>query len=58
MKNQAKPFLKNAIILTAATIVITLCMREWGVAQILIVALVAALAGAQWVLWAYMRKNK
>lgn len=58
MKNQAKPFLKNAIILTAAAIVITLCMREWGVAQILIVALVAALAGAQWALWAYMRKNK
>lgn len=58
MKNQAKPFLKNAIILTAAAVLITVCMREWGVAQILIVTLVTALAGAQWALWAYMRKNK
>ncbi len=58
MKNQAKPFLKNAIILTAATVLIAVCMREWGVAQILIVALVALLAGAQWALWAYMRKTK
>lgn len=58
MRNQAKPFLKNAIILTAATVLIAVCMREWGVAQILIVVLVALLAGAQWALWAYMRKTK
>lgn len=58
MRNQAKPFLKNAIILTAAAALIAVCMREWGVAQILIVALVAALAGAQWALWVYMRKTK
>lgn len=58
MRNQAKPFLKNAIILTAATVLIAVCMNEWGVAQILIVVLVAALAGAQWALWAFMRKTK
>lgn len=57
MKNQAKPFLKNAIILTAAAVLIAVCMREWGVAQILIMALVAVLAGAQWALWIYMKKG-
>ena len=58
MKNQAKPFLKNALILTAALVLIVVCMREWGAAQILIVVLVAELAGAQWALWVYMRKTK
>ena len=58
MKNSAKPFLKNAVILTLALLLIILFMEEWGVPQVLIVVLVALLAAAQWALWAYMRKSK
>ena len=58
MKNSAKPFLKNAVILTLAMLLIVVFMEEWGTAQVLIVALVALLAAAQWVLWAYMRKSR
>jgi|GEM_PF-485926 len=58
MKNSAKPFLKNAVILTLALLLIIIFMEEWGVPQVLIVVLVALLAAAQWVLWAYMRKSK
>lgn len=57
MKNGAKAFLKNAILLTAADIVIILFMQQWGLAQVIIVLLVTLLAAGQWVLWAYMRKN-
>ena len=58
MRNQAKPFLKNAILLTIILGVIIFFMPEWGVAQVIIVLLVALLAGGQWVLWAYMRKSR
>ena len=58
MRNSAKPFLKNAVILTAAMLMIIVFMPEWGVAQVIIVLLVALLAAAQWLLWAYMRKTK
>lgn len=57
MKNGAKVFLKNAILLTVADIVIILFMQQWGLAQVIIVLLVTLLAVGQWVLWAYMRKN-
>lgn len=58
MKNQAKPFLKNAVLLTIILGVIIFFMPEWGVAQVIIVLLVALLAGGQWALWAYMRKSR
>lgn len=58
MRNSAKPFLKNAVILTAAMVMVIVFMPEWGVAQVIIVLLVALLAAAQWLLWAYMRKTK
>ena len=58
MRNQAKPFLKNAVLLTIILGVIIFFMPEWGVAQVIIVLLVALLAGGQWALWAYMRKSR
>ncbi len=58
MRNQAKPFLKNAVLLTIILGVIIFFMPEWGVAQVIIVLLVALLAGGQWALWAYMRKGR
>lgn len=58
MRNQAKPFLKNAILLTVILGVIIFFMPEWGVAQVIIVLLVALLAAGQWALWAYMRKGR
>lgn len=57
MNKQAKPFLKNAVILTVALGVVILFMEEWGVAQILIVLLVGLLATGQWLLWLYMKKH-
>ncbi len=58
MKNNAKPFLKNAVLLTVILGIIIFFMPEWGVAQVIIVLLVALLAGGQWALWAYMRKSR
>ena len=58
MKNNAKPFLKNAVLLTVILGVIIFFMPEWGVAQVIIVLLVALLAGGQWVLWVYMKKSR
>ena len=57
MNKQAKPFLKNAVILTVALGVVILFMEEWGVAQILIVLFVGLLATGQWLLWLYMKKH-
>lgn len=57
MNNTSKSFLRNAILLTIALAVIAIFMREWGAAQIIIVLLVAGLAGMQWFLFFYM-KNK
>ena len=53
----SKAFLKTAVILTLALIMICVFMPEWGVAQILIVALVALLAGLQWFLFFYLRNQ-
>ena len=47
MRNQAKPFLRNAVILTTALAVVGLLMNSWGVAQILIMALLAVLTAGQ-----------
>ena len=58
MKNSAKPFFKNALILTAVLVVVIIFMPEWGVAQIFIVLLVALLAAGQWALWVYMKRSK
>ncbi|MCI7690888.1 MAG: hypothetical protein MSR67_00660 [Oscillospiraceae bacterium] len=57
MNKTSKSFLKNAILLTIALVVIALFMREWGAAQIIIVLLVAGLAGMQWFLFFYMKKK-
>lgn len=58
MKKSTGIFLKNAVILTLALLVVIIFMPEWGVAQVIIVLLIALLAGGQWALWAYMRKTK
>lgn len=58
MDKTSKSFLRNAILLTAALAVICIFMREWGAAQIIIVLLVAGLAGMQWYLFFYMKKKK
>ena len=58
MNKNTKPFLRSGILLTAALAVICIFMPEWGVAQVLIVALVALLAAVQWLLFFYMKKQK
>ena len=58
MNNSAKPFLRNALLMTLADVMIILFMQEWGVAQIIIVLLVTLLAAGQWALWIYMRKPR
>ncbi len=57
MKN-AKGFFKSAIILTAALVLICICMPEWGVMQIVIVLLVSLLTGLQWFLVFYIKNIK
>lgn len=57
MKN-AKGFLRNAVILTAALVVICVFMPEWGGMQIIVVLLVAMLAGFQWFLFFYIKNVK
>lgn len=57
MNKTEKSFLRNAILLTAALAVICVFMREWGTAQIIIVLLVAGLAGMQWFLFFYVKKK-
>ena len=57
MKNTNKAFLKTAIILTGALAVICVFMPEGGAAQIIIVILVAMLAGLQWFLHFYLNKK-
>ncbi len=58
MNKNEKSFLRNAVILTLALLAIILFMPEWGAMQVVIVLLVAILAGAQWALFAYIKKNK
>ena len=57
MRNQAKPFLRNAVIMTIAAAVIALLLQSWGAVQVIIVILVALLAAGQWALYFYMRKH-
>ena len=58
MRNQAKPFLRNAVLLTIILGVIIFFMPEWGVAQVIIVLLVALLTAGQWALWIYIKKSR
>ncbi|MBQ9947275.1 MAG: hypothetical protein IJO91_02690 [Oscillospiraceae bacterium] len=58
MNKTSKSFLRNALLMTVADIVIILFMQEWGVAQVIIVLLVTLLAAGQWALWLYMRKGR
>ncbi|MDE7230573.1 MAG: hypothetical protein K2N56_08850 [Oscillospiraceae bacterium] len=53
----SKAFLKTAVILTATLVMICVFMPEWGAAQIIVVLLIALLAGFQWFLFFYMRKQ-
>ena len=57
MNKNRKAFLRNAVILTLALAVVIIFMEEWGAAQIIVVALVAVLAGGQWLLFGYMGKK-
>lgn len=50
-------FLKPAVILTLALVVICVFMPEWGLAQIIIIVLVALLAAFQWFLFFYLRND-
>ncbi len=58
MRNSSKPFFRNAVLMTVILGVIIVFMPQWGVAQVLIVLLVALLAGGQWALWLYIRKGR
>ena len=60
MKKQKRPgsnksFLRNAIILTLAFAMLCILMPEWGAAQVIVVILMALLAGFQWFLYFFMR---
>lgn len=57
MRNQAKAFLRNAVLMTIAAAVIAFMISSWGAAQIIIILLVALLAAGQWALYFYMRKH-
>ena len=57
MRNDSKPFLRNALIVTAATILIAVLMNRWGAAQIIIILLLALISAGQWALFFYMRKK-
>ncbi len=57
MKN-AKGFLRSAVVLTVALIVICVFMPEWGVMQAVIVLLVVLLTGLQWFLFFYTKNIK
>ncbi|MGN1423745.1 MAG: hypothetical protein ACI4XA_10235 [Oscillospiraceae bacterium] len=58
MNKNEKTFLRSAVILTLALLVIIFFMPEWGVMQVVIVLLVALLAGAQWALFVYIKRSK
>lgn len=51
-----KSFLRSAIILTLALIMLCVLMPEWGAAQIIVIVLMTLLAGFQWFLFFFMRK--
>ena len=58
MNKNEKAFLRSAVILTLSLLVIIFFMPEWGVMQVVIVLLVALLAGAQWALFVYIKRSK
>lgn len=57
MRKDAKPFLRNALILTVATVLVALLMNEWGAAQIIIIVLLVLISAGQWALFLYMKKK-
>ncbi len=57
MNKSAKSFLRNALLMTLADLIIIVSMPEWGAAQVIIALLVTLLAGGQWALWFYMKKG-
>lgn len=50
-----KSFMRNGIILTLALVMLCVLMPEWGAAQVIVVILVALLAGFQWLLYFFMK---
>lgn len=54
-QGNSKSFLRNAIILTLALAMLCILMPEWGAAQVIVIILVAVLAGFQWFLYFFMR---
>ena len=50
-----KSFLRNGIILSLAIVMLCILMPEWGVAQVIVIVLLAILDAFQWVLFFYMR---
>ena len=50
-----KSFLRNAIILSLALVMLCILMPEWGAAQVIVVVLMVFLAGFQWFLYFFMR---
>ena len=57
MNRNSRVFLRNAIIMTLATVAVILLMNSWGVAQVIISVLLALLSAGQWGLYIYMRKR-
>lgn len=57
MNRNSKVFLRNAVILSLATVIIILLMNSWGPAQVIISVLLALLSAGQWGLFIYMRKH-
>lgn len=58
MKKQGsnKSFLRNAVILTLALVMLCVLMPEWGAAQAAVVVLMSLLAGFQWFLYFFMKR--
>lgn len=58
MKKQGsnKSFLRNAVILTIALVMLCVLMPEWGAAQVAVVVLMSLLAGFQWFLYFFMKR--
>lgn len=50
-----KSFMRNGIVLTLALVMLCVLMPQWGAAQVIVIILVALLAGFQWLLYFYMK---
>ena len=57
MNRNSKVFLRNAVILSLATVIVILLMNSWGVAQVIIAVMLVLLSAGQWGLFFYMRKR-